>query len=192
MNFRGTIKFFVFFVIVGHSQTAKADTVDNFQVYIGQKLILTEKSFNPLSSKLASLALDSTNYRDTIVINFNHCTAGASHRIVMLKDIEGNVIRKWSFPDKELIDAMKIPILDIYDNVDDKLKDFLSLHYYDNQLSLSGILIAAVSLDDLSIIKKKPTKKIIENYIIFWAGGLVVVAIVALFIKRRRSATRRS
>jgi hypothetical protein len=165
-------RLFAFVVIVGYSQTVKADTIDNFQVYIRQKLILTEKSFSPLSSKLALLELGRTNYRDTIEIHFTHCTAKASNRIIMLKDDKGNIIMKWNFADRDLIETMKIPILDIYKNVDNNPHYPLSLHYYDNQLLPTGVLIAGVILDDLSAIKQQ-TKKVNDSYFIFSTGGLL-------------------
>ncbi len=87
---------------------SKADTIDNYQIYIGKTLKLTEASFNPLRSTLPFLKLDSSNYSEILNINFSHCTHGASGRQLKLTDTADKTIMLWEFGDKEQKSLMRI------------------------------------------------------------------------------------
>jgi hypothetical protein len=53
---------------------AKADTVDNYQIHIRNKLVLNEFGYGSSIKKVNLLILKKKNLKDSLSITFNHCT----------------------------------------------------------------------------------------------------------------------
>jgi hypothetical protein len=174
---------FVLVTTFGLSFTCRADTVDNYQIYIGNTLKLTEASFHPAVSQITFLTLDTSNYLDTIHINFNHCTAGASSRQIKLTDTAGNTIKVWDFGDKEQKPLMSIPIAEILTIPAITSRGSYILYYHDREYSYWQLLTPVV-------IAETATKKAAVNnpfidsgstYLFFGIGALLVVIVVYYF-----------
>jgi len=175
--------FILLLTICGLSTTCKADTVDNYQIYIGNTLKLTEASFRPAVSQITFLTLDRSNYSDTIHINFNHCTAGANSRQIKLTDTAGNTIKVWDFGDKEQKPFMSIPIAEILTIPAITSKGSYTLYYHDREYSYWQLLTPVV-------IAETATKKAAVNspfidsgstYLFYGIGALLVVIVVYYF-----------
>jgi hypothetical protein len=150
--------FKIFFIMAtvtcGLSTDCKADTVDNYQIYIGKTLKLTETSFNPLSSTIPLLKLDSSIFFETININFNHCTHGASDRQLKLTDTANKTIMIWKFGDKEQKPLMGIPINEILTNPAISSNSSFNLYYVDKEYPVWQLL-TYVSVGQINTDKKE-------------------------------------
>lgn len=183
--------FFILIAVSGLSITCKADTVDNYQIYIGNTLKLTEASFRPAVSQIRFLTLDSTNSSDTIHINFNHCTAGASSRQIKLTDTAGNTIKVWDFGDKELQPDMHIAIAEILTDATIFRNGTYYLYYHDREYSYWQLLTPVV-------IRETAIKKEVANNSLgrsgysyqFYGTGILFAALLFYQLRRWRKSTR--
>jgi hypothetical protein len=169
--------------ICGLSSTSKADTVDNYQIYIGKALKLTEASFHPAVSKFTFLTLDTSNYSDTIHVNFNHCTAGASSRQFKLTDTAGNTIKVWDFGDKEQKPLMSIPIAEILTIPAITSRGSYILYYHDREYSYWQLLTPVV-IAETATKKATVSNPFIDSgstYLFYGIGAFLVVIVVYYF-----------
>ncbi|MFZ1371541.1 MAG: hypothetical protein WAR78_14225 [Ferruginibacter sp.] len=185
--------FILLLTLCGLSNTCKADTVDNYQIYIGNTRKLTEASFRPAVSQITFLTLDSSNYSDTIHINFNHCTAGASSRQIKLTDTAGNTIKVWDFGDKEQKPFMSIPIAEILTIPVIASKGSYTLYYHDREYLYWQLLTPVVIAETVA---KKAAVNIPfidsgSTCLSYGIGALLVVIVVYYFAglknKQRRN-----
>ena len=185
------IFYIVLIVICGLNTNCKADTIDNYQIYIGKTLKFTEASFNPLRSTLPILKLDSSNYFEIININFSHCTHGASGRQLKLTDTADKTIMIWEFGDQEQKPIMSIPINEILTNAAISSNSPLKLYYVDKEYPVWRLL-TSVFVGQLDI--KKREKKILSNKVDKTTLLYIVVALTIIFLifksARQRSPNR--
>ena len=107
---------FSIFLTAGSVFSAKADTTDNYQLYIRGKLVQTESSFLLTSNTFNYLIIEKANSNDTISLNFNHCTNSGSNRHIKLVTFTQRIAYEWSFPNKEIKNMMNLPIEQIWYN----------------------------------------------------------------------------
>ena len=89
----------IMFCITAFMGTAKAG-LDYYELYIGKKLILKRALNQPLN--LESLPISQANANEQLIIYYYQCNAPdklASHRVITLKDANGNKIKEWKFDD---------------------------------------------------------------------------------------------
>ena len=185
-------KYFKIFSVVvlfiyGLNTNCKADTIDNYQIYIGKTLKLTEASFNPLSSTLPFLKLDSSNYSETININFSHCTHGASGRQLKLTDTADKIIIIWEFGDKEQKPIMSIPINEILTNAAISSNSSFKLYYNDKEYPVWRLL-TSVFVGQLDIEKKEnksPSNKFDKTTLLYIVAVLTIVFLVFIVVQQR-------
>jgi hypothetical protein len=191
MKLQHKIFFLTLFSSVGLFLNCKADTIDNYQIYIGKTLKLTEASFNPLRSTISFLKLDSSNYTETLNINFSHCTYGASGRQLKLTDTADKTIMIWEFGDKEQKPVMSIPISEILKNTRIKSNSSLRLYYVDKEYPVWRLLTPVV-VGQVNFIKeemKVPSKKF-DTRILLYALAILTIIFLAVKIVRQRSPNR--
>ena len=185
-------KYFKIFSVVvlfiyGLNTNCKADTIDNYQIYIGKTLKLTEASFNPLRSTLPFLKLDSSNYSETININFSHCTHGASGRQLKLTDTADKIIIIWEFGDKEQKPIMSIPINEILTNAAISSNSSFKLYYVDKEYPVWRLL-TSVFVGQLDIEKKEnksPSNKFDKTTLLYIVAVLTIVFLVFIVVQQR-------
>ena len=173
--------------ICGLNTNCKADTIDNYQIYIGKTLKLTEASFNPLRSTLPFLKLDSSNYSETININFSHCTHGASGRQLKLTDTADKIIIIWEFGDKEQKPIMSIPINEILTNAAISSNSSFKLYYVDKEYPVWRLL-TSVFVGQLDIEKKEnksPSNKFDKTTLLYIVAVLTIVFLVFIVVQQR-------
>ena len=177
----------VFIVVCGLNTNCKADTIDNYQIYIGKILKLTEESFNPLRSTLPFLKLDSSNYSETININFSHCTHGASNRQLKITDTAENTIILWQFGDKEQKPLMSIPINEILTNEKIRKNTSLNLYYVDKEYPVWRLL-TSVYVGQFIIekeVKQNPSKKFNKMTFLYLIPALTIIFLVFRIVRQR-------
>lgn len=178
--------------ICGLNTNCKADTIDNYQIYIGKTLKLTEASFNPLRSTLPFLKLDSSNYSETININFSHCTHGESGRQLKLTDTADKVIMIWKFVDKGQKPIMSISINEILTNAAISSNSSFKLYYVDKEYPVWRLL-TSVFVEQLQIEKKEnksPSSKFDKTTLLYIVVALIIVFWFSLLYNRKVRAAK--
>ena len=175
-------------VLFGCRIQAKADTTDNYQIYLNNKIVIRESDYNnPLSSTIKFLILDSTTYNDTIKINYSHCTSGALNRKIIIKDTSGKIIFNRDFPNKNEEVFMIIPVKDILGTQSVKSNSTLTMYYFDQPLLPHGVILSLIGIRDKPVnTSAKPIAKSSRAFII---SAITLFIIIAFAIWRRRSTT---
>src|SRR5688572_1773607 len=127
------MKNFLLLFLLGVTYTSKADTVDNYQIYINNILVTNDSGFPK-----DFLTLDKSLYNSTLEVYFNHCSGSARDRkIVIFSKAKSRVIA-WQFQDEETISVMTIPISRICQKIKDD--DTYEIYYYDSQIKNGRLL----------------------------------------------------
>ena len=149
-------------LLCGTAFKAKAG-LDNYEIYLNNKLILKQYVNQPLT--IASLGLDQSNINDQLVIHYSQCNAPdklAKGRSILVKDVHGNTIKKWNFKDaKEGHTGMIIPVKDLLQLEKKTPLSKLSL-YYTAQGHATGQLLANFHFGSKSTTYQKQ-KSILEG-----------------------------
>lgn len=126
---RNLIATLVSFIFCLPAFKAKAG-LDSYEIYLNKKLILKQFVNQPLT--LDNLGLDATNINDRLVIYYSQCNAPdklGKSRSILVKDANGQIIKKWSFADaKKGNSGMVIPVKEIL-QLEKKSLSKLSLIY---------------------------------------------------------------
>jgi hypothetical protein len=135
------------------SYAAKADTTDNFQVYIKKALVCNDAGLRYPWNKNNFITLKAGNNNETIDISFNHYSPAATNRRIKLVSPANEFLLEWDFPDKKVENLMRISIDLVLKH--QKIKPGISYHlyYYDDQLD-DGRLLMNIQ------VEKKPGAKI--------------------------------
>jgi hypothetical protein len=129
---------------------AKADTTDNYQIYIKGILFRTERKFTSAAKGLPYIVFNKANYADTIEIKYNHCTSGETKRQIKIMDLEGNVLLEWDFPDKITKETMSLPVKEIWGSPHLKNRTYYKLCYFDN-MTEKGVTLTLMALRDKKV-----------------------------------------
>jgi hypothetical protein len=121
-------------------ENVKADTVDNFQIYVRNVLRMNEGGFGTAQKGINLLIFTTNNDGDSLSINYNHCVAGATQRRIKLITKSEVVLFEWNFPDKERERFMHIPIRQLLPYLQIKPDSLLALSYFDDDLPLGRLL----------------------------------------------------
>lgn len=119
---------------------AKADTVDNYQIYKNKKLILNDSGFGSMRAMTNLLYFSKKDLKDTLFVNFNHCTSDAFNRNIRLVNKSGKVFFRWVFPNKDIQDFKELPIIEMWNIANNFPNEELHLYYYDKQLPEGAFL----------------------------------------------------
>lgn len=140
----------------------RADTVDNFQIYIGKELKLTERNLSVLSSTMPVLSLDSSNYGEQLNIYYYHCSATSDNRQLKLVDDAGNTVMSWRLGSNLQQPLMSIPIREIFLNPAVARNSSFVLRYTDNG-NPDWTLLASVYVGNY-VIPQKTEKTALSNF----------------------------
>lgn len=175
------------------NSTCKADTIDNYQIYIGKTLKLTEKTFNPSNSKSSLIKLDSSNYQEMININLSHCVHGETGRQLKLSDTSNKIIMIWELGNKEQLSTMSIPIIDILTNKAVEQNSLLELYYRDKEYPAWKLLTPVIiGQFDLHNSEKRLISTINYLEIIFYILlGLTIVLLLLTRARQKKSEVNR-
>ena len=116
----------------------KADTVDNYQLYINNILVCNSGKLHNKSKQGNFLALDNSISNTYIDVYFNHCTGGAKKRRIIVISKNNSKVIEWQFPDEESVRIMRVPINRLFDKIKDK--ELYEIYYYDDQLPEGRLL----------------------------------------------------
>jgi hypothetical protein len=131
--------------VIGMSAKAGGET---YSIYLNKKLLFTRHvhSNNPLEIK--TLELGKANYDDQLVIYYYGCGPIAKGRSIVIKDNDGQILKKWAFGDSKEGGAMSIPVKEILALEKNNGGAKTSLYYYSSNTVPKGRMLAPVALGD--------------------------------------------
>ncbi|GAA4089801.1 hypothetical protein [Mucilaginibacter panaciglaebae] len=105
-----------FALVLGNLSFTGKFGLDNYEIYLNNKLMLKQQVNQPLNLRV--LALDKAKEGDQLRFVYRHCqldNSPGTGRSIVLKDDEGNSLQKWDFKDagqmtiavKDLLQAEK-------------------------------------------------------------------------------------
>lgn len=184
---KSVLKTFIFLLILQlpGGRQCFADTIDNYQIYIRKKLMLTEQNASPFSSSINQLEVDSSLAADTIHFYFSHCTIGAVDRKVFLKDRSGKILFQMNFGDKTGRDQdMPIPIKELLLLPDIHTDSSYVLYYADKEYPEQRLI---TNLKIRPIQKPARIQVRHEEYSKWYFAGFAFLLILFFAIWRWRS-----
>jgi hypothetical protein len=149
-------------LIIGCALTARADTIDNFQVYLKGKIMLRESDIRP-GAPYKFLVLTQSHINDTIFVNYSHCSPAVSGRKIVIWHGE-DILFSRSYPDQKDGTLMAVPIKDVAGayNMPDS-NGSMVMFYYDKDLSADGVVLANILVDRSEIIPKPKYEKYVPQ-----------------------------
>jgi len=133
------------FMLITLSLTAFGFTakfgLDGYEIYLNNKLILKQYVNQPVSLRI--LQLDKANEGDELRIKYTHCSnkGPGTGRSIVLKDEQGNTLKKWAFADATGSDFdMKIAAKELLQIEKKNVRHELSLYYTARELSKGEML----------------------------------------------------
>lgn len=176
-------------MIVACALPARADTTDNFQVYLKGKVMLRESDTQPGAS-YKFLVLTQSHLNDTIFINYNHCPPMVSGRKIVIWHGE-DILFSRSYPDKKDGTLMAVPVKDIagaYSMPDSN--GSMVMFYYDKDLPADGVVLANILVDRPEIIPKPRQEKYVpqepeDASTMEWVLAGLMIIFLAVFIFRK-------
>lgn len=184
--------FFILIAVSGLSTTCKADTVDNYQIYIGKTLKWAGSEFHVPDQKFSFVTLDTSNYSDTIHINYSHCTAGASNRQLKLTDTAGNTVKVWEFGDKYEKPLMSIRIGEILSHPAIVSNGSYKLYYQDREYP-GWRLLTYLVIGETGFKKAAAGSSFFgpgNAYLMYGLGVFNILCLTYLFVRRRKNSRR--
>lgn len=121
------------------------DTIDNYQIYIDDKMVLARSEYGLPNRD--TIHLDEGNALSVLYVTYNHCTHMPGERRIMLRNgINGVQLANLVFPAKTSDIPMRISIADIWKNQLVNPSIGIRLEYFDSQLPASGKLLVILKL----------------------------------------------
>jgi hypothetical protein len=122
---------------------------DTYQIYLNNKLVFKQKSYNPSVVDLNNLQLTKTNYNDDLVVYYSHCGVTGTGRSIEIKDENNNVLKQWKFKDAQGSNAsMVIPVKDILELQQQNPKATLNLYYFSEKYLPKGRMLASIKMEN--------------------------------------------
>ncbi|MET3877265.1 hypothetical protein [Chitinophaga sp. OAE865] len=109
--------------------------LDSYEIYLNNKLILKQSVNQPLNLRVLQLSQASSG--DQLHIIYKHCSlqGAGTNRSIILKDENGNTLKKWSFANATGSDlSMVIPVKELLQLEKMNAAHHLSLHYTAREL----------------------------------------------------------
>ena len=123
------------------SLTGKADTIDNYQVYIRKVLVRNDGGFPREQKNKSYISISKTLCNESLELHFNHCTRYVGKRNVLIVDKHNKVLKEFEFTDAK----MNIPISFFCESPQIKSEVSYSLIYYDTVVG-SGRLLTDIQI----------------------------------------------
>lgn len=139
-----TVKYFIPLVLLltTFSFAAKAGG-DSYSFYLNGKLLFTQVGTR---TSVSNLQLSKENYKDELVIRYNHCGQTGKGRSIVLKDDKNNIVKEWKFADGNA--SMTIPVKEILELQKKNANTTLSLYYFSSKYLPKGRMLTSVKLQD--------------------------------------------
>lgn len=166
-------------VLLGLS--AKADTIDNFQVYLKNEIVLRESDYNTPTASWKVLTLDSSNINDTFLINYDHCAGSVAGRKIVIWNGE-DILFSRSFPDYT-VPFMAIPLQELT-GLYNIPGNTLEMRYYDDQVQDDGVLLAAMRVDR-SITSRTVKQEQKDQPVLEWAVAAIMILVLLFLVFRK-------
>jgi hypothetical protein len=117
---------------------------DSFKVYLGDKLMLEE--YVSAEANVKSFNLDERFEKDDVKVTYSHCGRIGQARNLLIKDVQGKVLKEWHFPDaaEGVVPSMTFKAKDVLGLKKDGTR--LNLVYSSKEIP-NGQLLAVVVLD---------------------------------------------
>lgn len=166
------------------SLSAMADTVDHYQLYIGDKLMLRGSEAMVEPQALQVIPLDSSLLDETIRFFYTHCSPGTGKRQLVLTMLHDTIpLLRWDFANDP--GEMRIPIREILRYEKLEAGASLTLYYFDEQVR-AGKAIAGFAI--INVFPNKPVKKSSSSSILYILipAVLLPMIITTMIIQRKK------
>ncbi|MBS1511466.1 MAG: hypothetical protein JST86_11535 [Bacteroidetes bacterium] len=134
-------------LFLSFSAIAKADTVDNYQIYIKKVLVRNESGFPSNVKNKSFIKIDKALCNETLELHFHHCTGYEGKRKVVIADKSSGVLKEFEFTTSDYDAAMLIPISILCESSWIKSGVTYSLIYFDTMIDKGR------HLTDIQVIK---------------------------------------
>ena len=143
------MKIFISILIVCFcfSTNVKADTIDNYQIYIKKVLVRNDSGFPGDSKNKLYISLDKSLCKEFLELHFHHCTGYIGKRKVAIIDKDSRVIKEFEFITTDYDAEMNIPVSFLCKNSSIKSNVSYTLVYYDENVKEGRVL------SDIRILK---------------------------------------
>lgn len=177
-------------LIIGFALPVRADTTDNFQVYLRGEIKLRESDTRP-GAPYKFLVLTPSHFNDTIFVNYNHCSPVVSGRKIVIWYGE-DIIFSRTYPDTQNDAMMAVPVKDIsfpYGMLKNNTGSMV-MFYYDKQLPADGVVLANMLIDKSGIPKPAAQEKYVpkepeDASTMEWVLAGLMIIFLAVFIFRK-------
>jgi hypothetical protein len=119
---------------------------ETYSIYLNKKLLFTRHVYRNDPLEIKTLELTMANYNDQLVVYYYGCGPVAKGRNIVIKDNNGNVLKKWAFGDATEGGAMTIPVKEIL-AIEKYGKAKSNLYYYSSNTVPKGRMLAPIELD---------------------------------------------
>ncbi|WP_276483360.1 hypothetical protein [Paraflavitalea pollutisoli] len=161
-------------LLIGTSMTVKADTVDNYQIYLRDSLVGNEQD-------RGGVVLRAAHIDDTLKIIYIHCGMYYGERKLVLKDDHGKVVLQVVYPELQL-GMMVLPVRQIALALQ-KQPHVGTLKFFDGYFRENGAWITQIRVDmPWSVLT--PAERILSGNLIGPGGWLVIVVVLITIVWR--------
>lgn len=176
------------FCLIGLSGNALADTIDNYQIHLRDKIVVRETG-----DKL--LRLDESNKDDKLQINYNHCSPYHGDRRLFVKDAEGNVIWRQLYMENDTTYQMEVEVADWLSCGSERARPARLLYVEEgnkDSILLANLDVAYVkkAVVDMSVFEYEfstPTKILISLCLASFAIVIVVMRVKAFRNRNKKT-----
>ncbi len=117
----------VFFVttFIFAKPAPKTDTIDSWEVYVNNKLLITENA----KSKIKTIQLDMISKSAVFAVNYTTFTPIPKTKYLEVVNKNGVVLKKYTFEDQSGSEQMSFKVADFFDYLGEDEK--LTIYYYE-------------------------------------------------------------
>lgn len=116
------------------SISAKADTIDNYQIYIRKVLVRNDSGFPGNQKNQSFIEIDNSLLNDSLEVHFNHCMNSVGKRRIVVVDTNSTKIKVFDFVTTYERRGMYIPISFFCNDPQIKTGISYSLIYYEDEM----------------------------------------------------------
>ena len=126
------LSLFAFILCLFQCTDAKADTVDNYQIYIKKILVRNESGFPKHIKNKSFIPLNKMLCNEYLELHFHHCTGNKGKQKIKIVDKNGTVFKEFEFAISGYDEAINIPISFLCESSQIKPGVTYSLIFYDH------------------------------------------------------------
>lgn len=123
---------------------------EGFEISLNNKIVIQQ--FGSDMNNVKSLQLNQNRPDDQLTIKYHHCGKVGKNRVVIIKDGQNNILKKFNYADVTTpVAAMTIPVQDIL-NLKKSAGSTLKLFYSSSELP-SGRILASIILEQRAAVQ---------------------------------------